>query len=589
MRYSSRPLFIVVLVVILSALFVVPAAAQDEDDPIGGVLAYGTFGAGPDTLNPIYCTGTDCADVINFMHIGLFGVDPATATIEPNQPGALAESWEISDDNLVYTITLREDLFFTDGTQITANDLMYMWEVTNTPEAAYSLAFLASEIEDVVMIDDFTIEVTMTSPSCNALGNISGALTGRGRVIPSHVFSQYSMDVDELANIPYTENPDPTSGVFVFGDYRPAEITTMLRNEDYVDATLGYVGLDGALQLVVPDQTVLLEEFLSANGELNVILNPSPDRISDIRAASEAGTHQMYEFAGNTWDYMAFNLADPNDPQPALDEDGNRVDQGYHPIFTDRLVRQAIGHAVDVGAIIEGAVFGEGTRMSAHITPGSWAVHPDLEPRSYDKDLALELLAEAGWVPGDDGILVCDDCLYAREVDESFNGSPLEFELITNSGNTRREGIGTIIQDELADIGIVVDFRTIEFNTLLDVMDAQTYDTLILGWRAGYPDSPDSQQLFGPDSDVPGSGNNFTSFYNERFNELELEALNMPGCENADRAPIYHEMQEIMYEEMPYLWLYTIGGVYAARSNVQGFDPYPANIYWNVDAWTVQE
>jgi peptide/nickel transport system substrate-binding protein len=284
---------------------------------------------------------------------------------------------------------------------------------------------------------------------------------------------------------------------------------------------------------------------------------------------------------------MAFNLADPNNPQPALDEDGNRIDQGLHPIFGDKMVRQAIGHAVNVDSIIEGAVFGEGTRMAGHITAASWAVHPELQPRPHNPELALELLAEAGWVPNDAGRLVCQDCLYAREVDASFNGSPFEFELLTNAGNSRREAIGAVIQDELDRIGITVNFQTIEFNTLLDIMDAQTFDTFILGWRAGYPDTPDTVQLFSAEADVPGSGNNFTSFYNEEFFVLEQEALTLPGCDPEERAPIYHRMQEIMYDEMPYLWLYSINGFYAARSEVSGFDPYPANLWWNVDVWTV--
>lgn len=585
MKHVSKLLLIAAITVLMAMVFV-PVMAQDGDE--GGIITIATFGAGPGTLHPIYCTDTACAGIIQFMHVGLFGVDPATATYAFDRPGAFAREWEVSDDNLTYTIYLREDMFWSDGTQLTADDLVWMWEnVTTNPDAAYSLAFLAGSLNSVTKVDDFTLEVVMNDPSCRALGDIGGALTGRGRVVPSHIFSEYA--IEDLATIPYATAPTVTSGAFSFGEFRPDEQTSVIGYDDYVDAALGYVAPDGIIQIVLPDQTVLIEEFISPAGAVNVVNFVPPNRVSDIEAGAAAGTHQVYTYPGNVWDYMAFNLADPNNPQPALDEDGNRIDQGIHPIFGDRLVRQAIGHAVNVDAIIDGAVFGQGTRMAAHITSSSWAQHPELEPRPYNQERALELLAEAGWVANDAGRLVCQDCLYAREVDESYNGTELRFELLTNAGNTRREAIGAIIQDELDQIGITVDFQTIEFNTLLDVMDSQSYDTFILGWQAGYPDSPDTLQLFSAAADVPGSGNNFTSFYNEEFFELENQALNFPGCDQEERAAIYHQMQEIMYDEMPYLWLYAIDGLYAARSNVNGFDPFPAQLFWNVDVWTVSD
>jgi peptide/nickel transport system substrate-binding protein len=197
------------------------------------------------------------------------------------------------------------------------------------------------------------------------------------------------------------------------------------------------------------------------------------------------------------------------------------------------------------------------------------------------------MLAEAGWVQNDEGKLVCQGCLYATEVDPAFEGSAMEFELLTNAGNTRREAIGAIIQDQLGQIGATVDFQAIEFNTLLEVMDSQEFDTFILGWRAGYPDDPNTLQLFGAGADIPGSGFNFTSFYNEEYFELEAQANEMQGCDPADRAPIYQRMQEIMQDEMPYLWLYAQNGMYVAQGNVAGFDPRPNAIDWNITSWTI--
>lgn len=564
---SKARFFLMCLSLLLVAGLALPAFAQDN------VAITSTFGGGPDTFSQIYCTGTDCADMVGYMYMGLLGVDVETATIQPNQLGALAESWTVSDDNLVYDIKLREGFTWSDGTPITSADIAYHWEILNNPEAAHPQAWLLDTLSSLEVIDDYNIRITVSSPACSALSYIGGVSP-----LPSHILSQSAPA--ELATLEFNLAPTVTSGYFTFGQHRPAEITSLLANKEHPDA--GEFNLDGIIQLVSSDQAVQIEQFLE--GETNFLESLPPDRKQEFRENADL---QVYEYPGNTWDYLGFNTADPTNPQPALAEDGTRIEQGIHPIFGDKRVRQALAHAVDVDAIIAGAVFGEADRMPAHIVPASWAFNSDLAPRGYDTELALSMLAEAGWVQNDEGKLVCQGCLYATEVDPAFEGSAMEFELLTNAGNTRREAIGAIIQDQLGQIGATVDFQAIEFNTLLEVMDSQEFDTFILGWRAGYPDDPNTLQLFGAGADIPGSGFNFTSFYNEEYFELEAQANEIQGCDPADRAPIYQRMQEIMQDEMPYLWLYAQNGMYVAQGNVAGFDPRPNAIDWNITSWTI--
>ena len=127
---------------------------------------------------------------------------------------------------------------------------------------------------------------------------------------------------------------------------------------------------------------------------------------------------------------------------------------------------------------------------------------------------------------------------------------------------------------------------TIDFNTLLDIMDTQTFDTFILGWRNGWPDDPDATQLFTAQADVVGGGSNNTSYYNPEFEALNLQAKSVPGCAVEDRAVLYQEMQAIFQADLPYVPLFTQDGMYAAGPEVAGFGPYPSNLYWNVDTWT---
>ncbi len=566
------------LLALLAALAIVPVAAQDEGGQ-GGFIIEGNLGSDVATMNPALASDTASRRITGLINIGFLGVDPAEARIVPDAPGALVQDWEVSDDGLVYTFNLRQDLTWSDGTPMTAADVIYTWEViqlgaegiVDTPLSFVIDPTGETGILDVVATDDFTVEVTFATAQCTALSN-AGVLYP----VPSHVLPE---DPAMVGDAEYNLNPTVGSGAFLYNELRPGEQVSLVANQAYADAELGYVNPTGFIYKNVPDQNVMVEQFLV--GEVNIIDNPAVARRADIRATDA----QYYSYPGNTWDYLAFNLADPNNPQNAFDEAGNAIEQGNHPIFGDVRVRQAIARAVDVESIISAAVFDEGQRMTSYLIPQSWAYASDLAPLPFDPAEAAAMLDEAGWVDDGSGVRVAtEDAMFAEA------GTALEFTLYTNEGNTRRAAIGTLVQDQLAQIGIRVNFQTIDFNTLLDIMDSQTFDTLILGWRNGYPDDPDATQLFTPASDVVGAGSNFTSYNNARFNELNEQANDAAatnGCDFDTRAGIYAELQAIMQEDLPYLWLFAQDGVYVAGANVEGFDPFPSQMIWNIDTWSL--
>lgn len=576
MNKLFRLVTVSVAVMLIAALVVIPTSAQDQCCQ-GGIIVEGNLGGDPATMNPVLSSDTASSRVIGLMQVGFLGVDVDEAVIAPNRPGALVKDWTVSEDGLTYTFNLRDDLAWSDGTPITSADVAYAWEaiklgaegVLDVPGSYIIDPTGATGVLDVTFPDDYTVVVQMASAECTSL-SYAGSLV----VVPSHVLPE---DISTLMDAEFNLNPTVTSGVFNFGELRPGEQVSLVGNPNYSDAELGVVNPTGYIYKSVPDQTVMVEQFLA--GELNVIDGPAVARRQDIRNSDA----QVYAYPGNAWDYMAFNQADPNNPQNAFDEAGNPIDQGHHPIFGDVRVRQAIAKAVDVDALVSAAVFNEGSRMTSFIIPASWAYNSDLPPVALDVEGAKALLAEAGWADSNgDGVLEATaDAMYAEE------GSELTFTLYTNQGNTRREAIGTLIQDQLSQIGFRVDFQTIDFNTLLDIMDSQTFDSIILGWRNGYPDDPDATQLFTPGSDVIPGGSNFTSYNNPRFTELNTQAKNVPGCDPLERAPFYHEMQAIMQEDLPYLWLFAQNGMYAAAAGMTGFDPRPSQLLWNIDTWAL--
>ncbi len=553
---------------LLFTLLVIPAEAQDTGGPgKGGIITIASWGI--PNFNPVLCADTTCLEVLPLLFPSLVRTDPFTGELIKGAPGTLATDWTISDDGQVYTFTLRQDWNWSDGVPITAQDVSYFWGVYSSPDFGMADAFPFANVE---ALDDHTVRITFKEANCSNI--LWLALTAT----PSHVFE--GVPFSELENHPFSTNPSVTAGPFKFGSLQAGDMFSLVADQNYPDAQLGYVLPEGLVFRVIADPTAGIERFLA--GEMDVIYSIPVGRRSDIRTAAAQGDMQIYEYTGDIWDYMAFNLADPKNPQSAFDADGKPLDQGNHPIFGDVRVRQAIARAVNVDDIIRGAVFGEGERMAANIVPGSWATNPALKPIAYDPVAAENMLAEAGWRDENgDGIREAHGALYAPD------DTPLQFSLLTNQGNERRTAIGTIMQDELKQIGVQVDFQTVEFSTLGDILNGQKYDAIILGWGFGAYVEPDQGFMFTPDADVLDYGLNFTSYNNPEVNRLFEEGATVADCASDKRAPYYYRIQEIMQRDNPYLWLYAVKQMYAANSHLKGFDPLPGYLFHNADSWSI--
>jgi peptide/nickel transport system substrate-binding protein len=386
------------MVVAMLVVGAMPALAQG---PEGGIVVEGTFGGDPATFNPLLCTETACQRIIDLIMPKTLGTDPSTATFarvgdNDRVRNALVTDWQISEDGTIYTLTFRQDWNWSDGTPITVHDYKFAWDAIVSGQIDTNLGYAQDVIADVQVIDDYTMEITLHEPDCNALLYI-----GFVNPVPRHIFGE---DFTTFDDNPWNFAPDVTAGPFSFGQMRPSEFVSVIADENYPDASMGYVNSEGFIYKFVPDATVLVEQFLA--GETQVLDNPAVERRSDIRAAGDAGEAMVYPYPGNRWDYLTWNLANPANPQNGLDENGEVIEQDPHPLFGDNRVRHALALAVDVDDIIEGAVFGEGEVMPSSVIPASWAYDAELDPIGFDVDAAIEMLAEAGWVDEDgDGVL----------------------------------------------------------------------------------------------------------------------------------------------------------------------------------------
>jgi peptide/nickel transport system substrate-binding protein len=582
----KKAMFLVLIVLLALPLGV--TQAQGPTSGSGGPIIEGNFGGSVTwpSFNPIRTNDSATSRIKGMMYPTLVGASPYTADFakagEEGVFGALATDWSISEDGLTYNFTLRDDAKWTDGEPVTATDVKFSFDAIASGQIDAPLYGLINYVptdneigvKEIKIIDDYHLEITVGQASCTALSNMGFS------VAPAHVFGydgSPDFDFSVLVDNDFDFNPTVSYGPFQFASFSAGEAIGLKTVDNWAEGTVipsGFVYRD------VPDQNVLVEQFLS--GETNFIDQPPPSRAADVRNAPGV---QSKVLTGDSWDYIGLNLADPENPQPGFDADGNPIDQGHHPIFGDVRVRRAFQMGINVADIVQGAYFGEGSQMASYLKPSSWAHDPALNAVAYDPEAAGALLDEAGWVMGSDGVRVCKGCEYAKE------GAPLEFELITNSGNTRREAIGTIVQDQLGQLGFKVDFQAIDFQTLIDTtFGAQTYDAFILGWGGGFPDDPNSAlQFFSPAGDDPDNqANNAMSYNNPDLMKLITEAASVPGCDQATRAALYHQIEKMVQDDQPYIWLATRSATSAAQGNVQGFDPLQAQIpVWNVHTWNV--
>jgi peptide/nickel transport system substrate-binding protein len=218
--------------------------------------------------------------------------------------------------------------------------------------------------------------------------------------------------------------------------------------------------------------------------------------------------------------------------------------------------------------------------MPSMTVPTSWAFDHTLPPIAYDVEQANRLLEAADWIDNDanpDTPRIAHGARYAPD------GMPFSFVLSTNTGGRRRESVAAIIQAQLKQVGIAVDVQAIDFAALSDRLAQQTFDAALFGWSNSYPDNPDQTQLFTTGADVIGSGSNNTSYHNPELDSLMEQARTLPGCDTQARALIYNQIQVILQRDLPYI----LNELYAARTTVSGFAPYPNQLYWNVATWNV--
>ncbi|MGM7700758.1 peptide-binding protein [Pseudalkalibacillus sp. Hm43] len=494
----------------------------------GGDLIVGSIGA-PTLFNDLYSTDISSSDISGWLYDGLVSFDENLAP-----QGALAKEWETSDDGLEWTIKLHEGVKFHDGEALTADDVVFTYSLPLNEEYTGPRASDFEKIDKIEAVDDTTVKITLSEPYAPFLTTLTYG------ILPEHILKD--VPVAELGENEFNTKSPVGSGPFKFEEWKEGQYVKVVANDDYFN---GRPYLDSITYKIVPDANALMAQL--ANGDVHQASVQSPD-LKTAEKLQEEGKIQLSTDLSLAYTYLGYNQK--------------------NELFQDVKVRQALTHAIDRETMIQAVLDGDGEVAHAPASPLSWAYNENVAKFDYDVEKAKQLLEEAGWTPGDDGILQKD-------------GKKFSFEVKTNQGNKAREQIAQIVQEQLKQVGIEVKPKIMEWSAFIGDVTAPNwkYDAVILGWSLSA--DPDPTALW--HSKEREEGLNFVHFSDPELDKLMDE--NTKQLEQSERKDTIAKIQEGIAEQQPYTFLYYPNDHYALDSSIKGFVHHPSSEYYQIEKW----
>jgi len=478
------------------------------------IIAQGTD---PVTLDPHDVTDSPTATVASHLYETLFELEP-DGSIVPQ----LAESYQVSDDGMTWTVQIRRGVTFHDGTPLTAEVVKGSLDRFLDPDNAFTFRFLLDRIEEVVVTGDHTVELRLSTPFAPLLAHLTHNTTAI--VLPSTV---------EAFGEDFSENPVGT-GPFSFTSWNRGERVDLARYDGYWgDAP----GVEAVRFLAVPENTTRMA--LVESGEAHVAVRVPPQDIARLNAAANVTVENVSSVRTI---YMYFNHT-------------------LEP-FTDVRVRQAFNHAVNKEEIAEFVLGGAVRPSDAAIAPGIFGYTP-VGTYAYDPERARELLADAGFEDGLSTTLYSPTGRYLQDIQ-----------------------VTEAIQSQLAEVGIDAEIETLEWSAYLDLTRQPAGENEVpvamLGWGTVTGDADYGlYALFHTSQHVP-DGSNRSFYSNPEVDDLLDEARTNPDPEV--REELYAEALQIIHDDAPWLFLHSETQLVAVNDDVQGLVIHPTERVLAFDA-----
>lgn len=537
----------------------------------------------PKTFN--YVLSQEVPNVFGPIYESLIREHPITGEYEPS----LAKSWEISEDKLKITFTLREGLKWSDGKPLTVDDVIFTFnDIYLNEKIPYNgrdgLRVGQSQSFPIVKkLNDNQIEFSISEPFAPFLGGI-----GSSPILPAHALKKGVEIKDDKPVISSMWGVDtPPGEIIVNGPYQLAGYATSQRvifkdNPHYWRKDNQGQQLPHIKRLVWQIVESTDTSFLQFRSGSLDSLSVSPEFFSLLKKEEKRGNFTIYN-GGPAYgtNFISFNL------NKGIRDGKPLVDPVKSAWFNNVNFRRAMAHAIDRQRMINNIFRGLGEPQNSPISVQSPFYDKTLIGYEYNLEKAKELLLQEGFKYDDKNQLL------------DSQGNRVRFSLITNAGNKIREGMGSQIKEDLSKIGIKVDYTPIAFSVLVDKLsNSLDWECHLLGLTGGNEPN-DGANVWNTDGNLhvfnqkPQPGEKPITGRVIAPWEQEIADLYIEGARELDiekRKAIYAQSQRLTEEYLPFIYLVNTYSLAAVRNRFQGIEfSALGGAFWNMEELKLSE
>jgi peptide/nickel transport system substrate-binding protein len=511
----------------------------NDDYQRGGVFTE-IFEAQPDKVTPILGEDVYGRRVQDLVCETLARFNPESLELE----GVLAESWEYDSEGYWVRVKLRDNIRFSDGVEITAEDVRWTFhDYINNPELeTESLRSIMIQIDHIDVLSEKVVEIHFVEPDAY---NLQAALIFY--ILPKHFYSTFTpKQINQATGLTMGSGPYKFAELDPDNQWSPGQTVVLVRNEQYWGPK---PAIDERRFLSITDDTARLTAF--KNGEGSMILPTSPqfvDMVSRPDWAEQAYSLKWLNMRSG-YSFVAWQC-------------GPKGGEGELTPFADKRVRQAMTLNLDRELMVRDIWSGLDDVAVGPVNPPSPAANPEIEPWPYDPDRAKVLLAEAGWIDRDgDGFL------------ENERGDIFEFEFIRASGGGTAERMQKYIVDRCAAIGIRCVPKIVDWSLYNQILKTRDFDAIVLGWSASAPES-DPTQIWHTNS-IQNQGHNFIQW--DAGQDVFIDKIKAT-LDFDERMDVFHDFHSLVHEEQPYTFIRVAKWKRFISKDFLNVHPYPKGL-----------
>lgn len=508
------------------------------------------------TINPLYAFSVDEGNINDLLFFSLVRVNWNEKIGDLDTEPLLAYKWEWSSDSTNVKFYLREDVKWTDGTKVTAEDVAFSFELYSNPQVqskfygTFEKLYLNEDLSvdisrSIEVLDSFSLKINFI-PDVN-IKLIDIVLP----IIPKHIFDKYEFDEIPSADI----NFNPVS-------CGPYKLKKWERNQMIVleaDSTSFLYSDEMIKELVfkvIPDYNSRITQL--KKGEVDLVEQINPEDVEGIRNTNRIN---IVSVKGREFDFAGWNHIDPE----LFSKTGEIAENKF---FSSSNVRLALSYAINRDEILNEYLNGFGQPA---ISPVSEifveAFDNNLNPVNYDPAKAREILKMEGWKDTDKN----------GTIDK--NGREFSFKLFVPAGNPLRQYSATIIKNNLRAVGIDVKIETIELNKLIDNLFNKNMDA----WIAAYYIQIPLEYKMVWYSDLETAPFNFVSYQNKDL-DIVIDEIGKKVSHEKE-IELHKQLQRIIYKDQPVTFLYWIDNIVAVNKKIKTFEINPLGIIQHVWDW----